>query len=107
MKKQYLPPVLPAPLKVEKLPKGVIWLSGEGAGSWFFISESHHENIFLIQRFSPEGVLECEGEFFIENELKFDLNNDYELTYPSHCSKVTVIQNHKHLSFIRMYNEIM
>lgn len=87
-----LPKTLPAPKKrPSNLPHSSKWLAGEGAGSWFTIEKTPTKNVFKVYRFSPEGIMECEGLFFTDSH--FDLEKGYELTYPSHCAVVTVIQN--------------
>jgi hypothetical protein len=93
-----LPKVLPAPDKIpENLNKSAKWLAGEGAGSWFSIEETERKNTFEICRFSPIGKLECKGVFISTN--KFYLQKDYEITYPSHCAVVTVIQENQTITF--------
>lgn len=83
-----LPPILPAPELPDNLPTQAKWLAGEGAGSWFVILEEDMQ--FRVQRYSPKGMLECSGVFNSDNEL--NLNEEYKVTYPSHCAKVTLIQ---------------
>ncbi len=86
-----LPNVLPAPKKTPiGLPNTVKWLAGEGAGSWFLIEETVSKNNYKVIRFSPKGAIECEG-LFTTKQL-FELNEEYSITYPSHCAKVTLSQ---------------
>jgi len=90
--------VLPAPeKKPANLPPSSKWLAGEGAGSWFTIEKTKTKNVFEISRFSPDGKGECEG--FFTNDVSFNIEKGYELTYPSHCAVVTVIQNAKSITF--------
>lgn len=86
-----LPEVLQAPkLKPAKL-AGAKWLAGEGAGSWFqIVACDNGRTPFLVRRFSEKGNFECGGYFKSDSAL--DLSDSYELTYPSHCMKVSVIQ---------------
>ncbi|MFT5513512.1 MAG: hypothetical protein ACI8SE_001920 [Bacteroidia bacterium] len=70
------------------LPSHAKWLSGEGAGSWFVIAQNGSD--YTIKRYSDDGNIECEGIF--KTTESFDINHNYELTYPSHCAKVSVIQ---------------
>jgi len=88
-----LPPELPI-----NLPPNAKWLSGEGAGSWFVIESADKNQTFEISRYSPDGQLECEGIFYAQN--KFDIQKDYQLTYPSFCNKVSLIQNDKTINFV-------
>ena len=73
------------------IPEKAQWLSGKvGSGSWFFISDKKSK--YRIQRFSPEGKLECDRIFTVDN-VTFDLNIDYQFTFLSHCKECTIIQN--------------
>ena len=73
------------------IPEKAQWLSGTvGSGSWFFISAKKSK--YRIQRFSPEGKLECDRIFTIDN-CTFDLHIDYQFTFLSHCKECTIIQN--------------
>ena len=93
--------ILPAPEKPAHLRPSIKWLSGEGAGSWFDIQENEANNHFKISRYSPEGFVECSGTFTSEKAL--DLSSEYKLSYPSHCSVVTVIQEGQEIQFISVY----
>jgi len=84
-------PVLPI-----NIPSDSQWLSGVGAGSWFFIIAE--ENQYRIKRFSPEGELECDRLFAVDSS-DFDINTDYQFTYLSHCKECTIIQNNKTYKF--------
>lgn len=73
------------------IPEKAQWLCGTvGSGSWFSITEE--ESKYRIQRFSPEGKLECDRLFASDN-TDFDLNLDYQFTFLSHCKECTIIQN--------------
>lgn len=95
-----LPKVLPAPKRPEHLAHYAKWLSGEGAGSWFVIDNSSKKNQLTISRYSPKGILECSGEFL--SNLEFDPHGKYQIGYPSHCQKVTVVQDNKHIHLRRI-----
>ena len=72
------------------IPKKAQWLSGTiGSGSWFFISAKKSQ--YRIQRFSPEGKLECDRLFTVDNNA-FDLHIDYQFTFLSHCKECTITQ---------------
>lgn len=81
---------LPTPVWPDHIPIDAQWLSGEGAGSWFSI-EKHSDN-YIISRYSPEGKIECKGNFIKEGNSKFLLSHKYEFTYISHCNMVTIYQ---------------
>ncbi len=87
-KKLSLPKVLPAPALPKALPTHSKWLSGEGAGSWFVLREKKDK--YLMIRYSPNGVEECRS--FLEKNPAFDLSVEFNLTYPSNCSIITILQ---------------
>ena len=71
-------------------------LKGIGASSWFtIISEG---DLYRIERFSPEGELECSRLFRAEPNT-FDINHEYEFTYISHCKECTILQNNQPYKF--------
>lgn len=82
--------VLPAPQRALNIPQDAQWLSGEGCGSWFYILVEN-DRIF-ITRYSPDGVVECSGQFKNLSEVHFDSHAQYHVTYMSHCAQVSVIQ---------------
>lgn len=65
-------------------------ISGIGASSWFTIKPEGE--LYRIERFSPEGELECSRLFRVEPSA-FDVNSEYKFTYISHCKECTIIQN--------------
>jgi hypothetical protein len=65
-------------------------IRGIGASSWFTIIPEG--KLYRIERFSPEGEIECSRLFRVEPST-FDINNEYEFTYISHCKECTIIQN--------------
>lgn len=97
MKSLNLNDVLPAPEIPTSLSKNAKWLSGEGCGSWFMIEPL--EKNYLIKRFSPEGKLECSGEFIIANNIEFNINEYFNINYLSHCAEVNILQNDNNIQF--------
>jgi hypothetical protein len=91
-----LPKILPKPKLPINLSLSAKWLAGEGAGSWFVIEKDKEVN-YKITRFSPEGRLECEGLF--KTEKVINLHDDFSITYPSHCSIVTIMQETQKIRF--------
>ncbi len=86
-----LPDLLPPPSVCPEKLKDAHWLSGEGAGSWFIISKYEpFYTVYLAARYSPEGNFECGG--FYQTMENFNPLQDYQLTYPSHCLKITIAQ---------------
>ena len=71
-------------------------IKGAGASSWCTIVEENE--LFRIERFSPQGKLECSRIFRAEPNT-FDINDKYEFTYISHCKECTIIQNNKTYKF--------
>jgi len=71
-------------------------IKGIGASSWFTIKSEG--DLYRIERFSPEGKLECSNIFSVEPET-FDINHEYEFTYISHCKECTILQNNQTYKF--------
>ena len=84
---------LPAPNRIDNIPESAQWLSGEGAGSWCYIKETNENSVFEITRFSPEGKIECAGNFKCQNAKNFKLDNDYFFTHLSHCVRVNIVKS--------------
>ena len=71
-------------------------ISGIGASSWFTILQEN--KAYRIERFSPDGELECSRLFRAEPNT-FDINHEYEFTYISHCKECTILQNNRTYKF--------
>ncbi len=80
------------------------WLSGQGAGVWFSIESTDNVNEFLIQRFSPNGQLDCKRIFVCEQD-GFDTQQSYQFTHISHCAKCRIKQNNQLFVFNWLDNE--
>lgn len=89
--KNFLKTTLSAPGRATSIPQNAVWLSGEGAGSWFIIEENG--NSFCITRYSPEGTQECSGEFTPANGESIHLSEKFEITHLSHCHTIRIKQN--------------
>jgi hypothetical protein len=98
----HLKTTLPQPNRPEKLPNEAQWLSGEGAGSWFYIVSTSYENRFEIIRYHPTGKLECQGIFKLDSSSVLNLNVTYQFQHISHCAFVHILQNRKLLKLIRI-----
>ena len=94
-----LPNILPPPDLPRNLDEKAKWLAGEGAGSWFLIEETGSGLKYKVTRYSPLGNVECVGIF--ASDRKLILSREYNITYPSHCQKVSIIQNDE---FVRLLN---
>ena len=90
-----LPKTLPQPKLPDTISHNSKWLAGEGAGSWF--SFSLDEGTYFITRFSPTGNVECKNKF--KSDSSVDLESNFSITYPSHCSVVHIIQEDKKIKF--------
>ncbi len=82
------------------IPSTSQWLSGEGAGSWFFIRKE--KNKFIISRYSPEGKLECTGEFEEVKTQQFNIEEQYKFVHLSHCKTVRIHQENTTFVFERV-----
>ena len=80
-----------APMKNKNIPEKAKWLSGEGGGAWFYISEEN--NNYRIKRYTPEGLMDCNRVFNLISSVKFDENKVFEIQHISHCAIVRVKQN--------------
>lgn len=91
--KRLIGTILP-PKKPTSIPVDAKWLSGQGAGVWFYIEATEKETIYRIKRFTPEGELDCDRFFEIEKSaIPFNISKPFEFTHISHCSKCKIIQN--------------
>lgn len=97
--KSVLKSTLPPPIKHSNIPETAQWLSGEGAGSWFFIMPD--KNQYIILRYNSDGVLECEGRFKQMGNAKFYINLPFKFVHLSHCAKITLQQNNTIIEFIK------
>ena len=71
-------------------------IKGIGASSWFTIKSEG--DLYRIERFSPDGELEC-SRLFIAEPNTFNINHEYEFTYISHCKECTILQNDRTYKF--------
>ena len=95
------PPEIPS-----SIPDYSQWLSGQGVGTWFCIDSSSKNNQFMIKRFTPDGELDCDRIFEVEeNGAIFDIEKPYQFTYISHCSTCRIIQNEKIFIFNYIENK--
>ncbi|MBN1987728.1 MAG: hypothetical protein JW761_15555 [Prolixibacteraceae bacterium] len=98
--KRLLQDTLPEPKRPGKVPPAAQWLAGEGAGSWFSIVATNDKK-FEMTRFSPEGKLECRGEFIISNQHVFRIDQTFRFEHLSHCRKVRIRQDGQSIEFER------
>tara|TARA_R110002050_G_scaffold66423_1_gene143458 strand:+ start:3590 stop:3895 length:306 start_codon:yes stop_codon:yes gene_type:complete len=75
------------------------WLYGIGASSFFAFRQMGKQ--LHISRFSEQGKLECEGVFeALHGSLKMD--QEFEISYPSHCAKITLLQEGQSHVYLRL-----
>lgn len=86
--------ILP-PKKHENVPANAKWLSGQGEGTWFCITKesSLEEFEYRVRRFSPQGNLDCDRIFTLENNSSFDITKEWDIAHISHCAEVRVLQD--------------
>ena len=92
---------LSKPKRPNSIPSDSQWLGGVGAGSWFYLFR-HHEmepGKYGLKRFTKEGLIECDLIFTLTTDIEFDIEEDYEFTYISHCQQCHIVQNGKLLFF--------
>jgi hypothetical protein len=76
------------------------WLAGEGAGSWFVIETKGQ--LFSVKRFSQSGKCECSGLFQLNGAETFDPTDNFQISYPSHCNLITLLQFGKRIHLSRI-----
>jgi hypothetical protein len=91
---------IPEPKKHKDVPQNAQWLSGEGAGSWFFIEKI--DNSFGITRYNEAGEIECQADFKESGHPVFDMALPFQFVHLSHCQKVTIIQEGEEICFLRV-----
>jgi len=83
-----------APIKPDHIPNETQWLSGQGGGTWFCVNETDKINRYQIKRYAPNGDLDCDRIFEIEeNGSVFDIQLLYEFVHISHCAKCRIKQD--------------
>jgi len=88
-----------APNKPINIPNTSQWLAGQGAGSWFHISEKENNHLYLISRFTPNGELEFEAEFILDGNEYFCVDCVHAFTYLSHFKQCKILQHGQEFVF--------
>lgn len=84
------------PDKPENIPANSQWLLGQGAGVWFNIEQTAESSKYRVQRFTPDGNLDCNRVFEVEeNGSVFDIEAAYKFVHVSHCAKCRIQQKDK------------
>jgi hypothetical protein len=79
------------PEKALFFPKKATWLGGIGSGAWFIIEEKTTPNTYKVARYTHAGKKDFEGVFKV-SENSFDMNLDYQFTYPTNCLEAFILQ---------------
>ena len=91
---------LAQPSKHPNIPSNAQWLSGEGAGSWF--SFRFKETSLEVTRYSPNGVVECDGIYESGIPGMNQSIQHLKIAYPSDCNKITLDDSGKTMQFNRV-----
>ena len=91
---------LEEPVKPFNLPVKAQGLAGEGAGSWFYVEK--FQDVFKVNRYNPDGVIECSGLFYNLGNHNLDLRISYEFTHLSHCNNVMIKQKGKTITLKKL-----
>lgn len=83
--------VLPVPECPANVSIDAQWLAGESSGSWFELEPVHDG--YRMTRYSATGIQECSGILTQTNGPTWNVFDSFEITYPSNCSKVTLLVN--------------
>ena len=82
------------PKTIENLNENAQWLEGIAAGAWFELFKTDNEMIYRYKRISPEGRLDVEGLFKI-NDSSFIYNEKYAFVHYSNCHFFNIRQEEK------------
>lgn len=94
---------LPQPVRHPAIPGNAQWLSGEGAGSWFAFS--FEEDILKVTRYSPDGTIECRGNYKGPSEGFLRVDKEVIVDYPSNCKEVVLKVDGLQILFCRIYDD--
>ena len=90
---------LQPPPRDAKIPENAQWMSGEGAGSWFIFKVE--KSLLWVTRYSPDGLIECTGQYENQNSHSVLPDNSFRITYPSNCKVVSLANKDRKLRFER------
>lgn len=82
------------------MPPDAHWLAGEGAGSWFVLQWT--DGLLIAERLSPDGDRECHGQYKLSSADVPDISAPVEVTYPSHCAVITLLQFGRSFTYRRV-----
>ncbi|MEX0986092.1 MAG: DUF6695 family protein [Bacteroidales bacterium] len=94
---------MPQPGRGPGIPENAQWLSGEGAGSWFFFNTD--QGTLNVTRYSPDGKVECNGVFEGTGIGHITSGDQFTVDYPSDCNKVLLKNGTRKLRFTRKRKE--
>ena len=102
LSKKQLKSNLLQPERNSNIPSRAQWLSGEGAGSWFYLEIEN--KVLKSTRYSSEGIIEWISFYKTTKNKTEILNSKFEITYPSNCKIMSVFSNEKVISFESVKN---
>ncbi|MFC2127672.1 DUF6695 family protein [Bacteroidota bacterium] len=79
------------------------WLSGIGSGAWFELEQSDlkYEDLFIVTRRCPKGIVSVKAKFKI-NSAGFDILKSYQFLHGSNCDTCIIRQNNTIFKFKRI-----
>ena len=100
LNKLELKSTLPQPERHPDIPEDAQWLGGEGAGSWFAMEVQ--SKLLRVTRYSPAGIVECNGLYEGSNGHSLDPNGPFRVDYPSNCNEVNLKYDEGELQYERI-----
>ena len=86
--------------KLDNIPQNSKFMEGTGESAWFHIEKTALENEYLISRYTKEGLPECKYLSILQTK-GFNISEDFEMTFVSHCTKCNVLQNKTKYTFLK------
>ena len=75
------------------------WLSGIAAGAWFELHATENSNEFRYRRIAPNGRIDVNGIYYLENKYEFNFCENFEFIHYSNCKFFHIKQNEKSYKF--------
>jgi hypothetical protein len=99
--KRFVGGLLAKPNRHPDIPDSSHWLSGEGAGSWFYFLDLG--KYISVSRFSPDGELEFSDKYIAASSFKAEL--PFEVRHHSHYQEITVSQGGNEIKLSKVKSE--
>jgi len=94
--------MLLAPYQPINIPNTSQWLAGQGAGSWYHITKSENNDLYIISRFNPSGLIEFEASYKVKGNHEFSIDCPYAFTYLSHLKSCNILQHGEKINFVKI-----